>query len=360
MAIWNATFSVDTFFFLSGLLAAFVTLRKMENSMGRLSLFKFYFHRYWRLTPTYMFVLVFCSKMTGFLGDGPAWFLLQSNENCDKYWWTNLLYINNFYPPKFGDQCMRWGWYLANDMQFYIIAPLILFAAYRFRLRGMLAVVGFFISASLVTTAVISAHYDIKATPLTPQPPGVDLQSLVYSKPYCRIAPYLVGMALGYVLLYTKGRQNFKTYLLEVAGWCFAVILALSVVYSPYTAVKKGDPEPFTRAENIMYLTFARFAWSLALAWVIFACHRGRGGLVDKILSARFWIPLSRMTYCAYLVHVIVLLVGVGSLEALISYSDILISVLFAGVLTISYSVAFIVCVCVETPLMRLENLALN
>ena len=27
-----------------------------------------------------------------------------------------------------------------------------------------------------------------------------------------------------------------------------------------------------------MYGTFARCAWSLALAWVIFACHRGLGG----------------------------------------------------------------------------------
>ena len=29
-------------------------------------------------------------------------------------------------------QCFLWGWYLANDMQFYIIAPAILFTAYRY------------------------------------------------------------------------------------------------------------------------------------------------------------------------------------------------------------------------------------
>ena len=27
---------------------------------------------------------------------------------------------------------MQWGWYLANDMQFYVIAPIILFTAYRY------------------------------------------------------------------------------------------------------------------------------------------------------------------------------------------------------------------------------------
>ena len=48
-------------------------------------------------------------------------------------------------------------------------------------------------------------------------------------------------------------------------------------------------------------------------------------GLVDKILSAHFWIPLSRLTYCAYLVHPIVLLTYLGSLETNHNYSDVLI-----------------------------------
>ena len=31
-----------------------------------------------------------------------------------------------------------------------------------------------------------------------------DFSSLVYEKPYCRIAPYLVGMVLGYLLIHSK------------------------------------------------------------------------------------------------------------------------------------------------------------
>ena len=35
-------------------------------------------------------------------------------------------------------QCMPWAWYLANDMQFYVIAPAIIFTAYRYCLDPVL------------------------------------------------------------------------------------------------------------------------------------------------------------------------------------------------------------------------------
>ena len=49
-----------------------------------------------------MFVLLFYDKLNGFLGNGPFWYQAQEKNPCDKYWWTNLLYINNFYPTSFG------------------------------------------------------------------------------------------------------------------------------------------------------------------------------------------------------------------------------------------------------------------
>ena len=48
-----------------------------------------------------MFVILFYVYIFPFCGDGPLWFQKAKGvgiENCKNYWWTNLLYINNFYP----------------------------------------------------------------------------------------------------------------------------------------------------------------------------------------------------------------------------------------------------------------------
>lgn len=62
-----------------------------------------------RLTPPYMFCLLFFDKMMGFLGEGPMWYEAQAENPCDKYWWTNLLYINNFYPTTMNNSVRVYG-----------------------------------------------------------------------------------------------------------------------------------------------------------------------------------------------------------------------------------------------------------
>ena len=133
--ILNGFFSVDSFFFLSGLLVSYLTMREMQRRNGRFPYVPYYVHRFFRLTPTYMFVLFFYWYLSMYLSDGPYYQLSTGPDgpawkNCEKYWWTNLLYINNFYPVEFGDECMSWAWYLANDMQFFVISPLILIPLY--------------------------------------------------------------------------------------------------------------------------------------------------------------------------------------------------------------------------------------
>lgn len=367
-AVNSAFFSVDSFFFLSGLLVAYLGFRRMDKNNGRLPLFQFYFHRFWRLTPSYMFVILFYHNLMKFLGDGPFWYGIQQPTTCGKYWWTNLLYINNFHPNSLTKECLGWSWYLANDMQFYIISPLLLFIIYRLRWIGFGAGVGGLLTASLLVTGVLIGHYNTDVLEAEQIETGFKKEQgrgsytdIVYIKPYCRIAPYLVGIALGYLLFIEKSApaknplNKIPRQLVCLVGWFVGAGLGITVVYGIYTVNKKGG-RPFNQAENIIYGTFSRFVWGLAVAWVVYACHKGYGSLVNKFLSASYWIPLSRLTYSAYLLHPIVMNVYFGSFQHTTEYTDKIFALYFVSIVVFSYASAFVLAVCVEFPTMQLEK----
>ncbi|XP_022805680.1 O-acyltransferase like protein-like [Stylophora pistillata] len=368
-AVNNAFFSVDSFFVLSGLLVAYLSFRRLDKNDGRLPLFQFYFHRFWRLTPAYMFVILFYANLTPFLGEGPLWYGSQKETPCHDYWWTNLLYINNFHPNSLLKECLGWSWYLANDMQFYVISPILIYIIYRFQFRGLLTGVGTLLLASLVVTAVIIGVYNTDVLESGEIQQGFkqkqgrgSYSDLVYIKPYCRIAPYLVGIALGYLIHVDKktpGKNPLSKLPRRVeclVGWFLSIALGVSVVYGVYTYYKE-DGRPFTRAKNIIYGTFSRFVWGLALAWVIYACNKGYGSLVNKFLSASYWIhPQPLDVQC-------VSSTSYRSRRLLLDLSNTLLSTairishfIMLTVVVMSYAAAFILAIGVEFPTMQLEN----
>ena len=81
---------------------------------------------------------------------GPLHMAEGVSESCARNPWTNLLYINNFFTgtpfipggetyasrPDDG-QCLGQTWYLANDMQFFIIAPPIIYIVWKWKRIGL-------------------------------------------------------------------------------------------------------------------------------------------------------------------------------------------------------------------------------
>ena len=62
------------------------------------------FSHFDRLTPPYMFALLFYNNIFVYLFTGPqAVQMLEDGDGgmCNKYWWTNLLYINNLHPVSY-------------------------------------------------------------------------------------------------------------------------------------------------------------------------------------------------------------------------------------------------------------------
>ncbi|XP_070576031.1 nose resistant to fluoxetine protein 6-like [Ptychodera flava] len=359
----NAFFSVDTFFFLSGLLVTYLAMDTLERTNGRLPWFKFYFHRYWRLTPTLAMAILLWMYIHPWTGQGPLWFTMLPKPYCEKYWWSTLLYINNFVPNSLTEECIGWTWYLANDWQFYVITPLIILPLFKSATVGF-GILFTVLSASFAVTGAIMGHYGFVVNFLSGEGGAAGgsnantptYPDYVYIKPYCRIAPYLVGMAVGYALqkIRTKSIKISLSPIWASLAWALATAIGVTVVYGLYGTTHGHE---LSQAGNIMYAMFSRFAWGIALAWVVFACQHGLSGAVNDLLSSSFWIPLSRLTYTAYLLHPMVLDFMVFQFTSPAHFKPNVISFHFVGVAAVSYAVGLLLSMAVEYPTANLEKL---
>ena len=354
MAVINANFSVDSFFFLSGLLVSYLTLRQMKKT-GRFPAVYYYVHRYLRLTPTYAFVLFFAWNLGPHFSPGPASAIPIPNA-CTNYWWTNLLYINNFYPWRLQDECAGWTWYLANDMQFYIMAPLVFIPLYYLFPLG-LVISSTILVASFITTATLAGVYKFETFNPNADPSLIGkYNDLLYVKPWNRVAPYLVGLVLGYII-YKQIRFRYdriKNSVFYFMVWVASGTILVSTLYGLYFSF---HGHLMSRAEYIIYLTLSRFAWGVGLALLVFACHNGYGGVINTFLSLKIWTPLSRMTLNAYLFHPIVIFAFYGQMQTAVHVNDLTMGFYAVGFVVVSYGAATIFCVCVELPLGNIEVL---
>ncbi|KAK6759144.1 hypothetical protein RB195_016389 [Necator americanus] len=125
----NSYLAVDSFFFIGGILVAFLKFKDIRRNPSALSLHSwlmFYVHRILRLSPAYYILILFYGFIyTSWLYDMPA-FLGPgfSGGPCRENWWINFLYLNNFIDHH--NMCFPVSWYLATDLQIYIFSPLLI------------------------------------------------------------------------------------------------------------------------------------------------------------------------------------------------------------------------------------------
>ncbi len=85
--------------------------------------------------------------------------------------------------------------------------------------------------------------------------------------------------------------------------WAAALATGLSVVYALDTYEHMVWGTQPSDAANVLNNTLSRSAWALALGWLVFACHHGYGGFVDRLLSWEAFGPLGRLAFNVYLLH---------------------------------------------------------
>ncbi|XP_076360189.1 nose resistant to fluoxetine protein 6-like isoform X2 [Tachypleus tridentatus] len=353
LVVWNSWLQVDTFFFLTGLTLTYTSMKKLAQTNGRLDIVRYVVHRYWRLTPPLMLVisLVFLLPL---LSSGPLWYKFVEPEiqNCRDTWWANALYVSNF--MGLYNVCLGPTWYLAADMQMYLISPIVLIALYRWPRIGIgLATLGILVSWVIIAVVTMSMGFppsvvisDIKTVK--------EMTSYVHFMPYVHLGPYCVGIILGYLL---QKHKNMKVkQVVVVLGWIVTTISCLAVVFGAYDWHNGIKPNIFVK---ILYSSVHRSVFALGLAWIIFACTNGYGGPVNALLAWKPFIVLGRLTYMIYLVHSLVLLTILGSVREKQFFSHFELACKFLVYLAISIGVASVLYLIFESPFLKLERFIL-
>jgi len=291
--IFNATESVDSFFMIGGCLLTYLTLREVHKLKGGNVKFwiMYYVHRYIRLTGAYAGVIMLSATLIKFMPHGAHNF--WETESCSEDWYTNILYYNNYQK----DRCLGQTWYLAVEMQCFLITPILILVMY------WNSIVGNIVTGALV---VASTMMRIWAFPTVYEDEQYDSMNHIYVKPWYRFCSYGVGLILGSILFSMKGKclgRGMLTKALMMVGWVVSLTTIFLIIY----AIDPDFRNNQTENEYVIYQTLFRTCWSLALAFIVFASAKGWGGPIGSFLEWGAFAPLAKMTYSAYLIHFLVL-----------------------------------------------------
>lgn len=324
---------VDVFFVLSGFLIGSMLLRE-HAARERIAFRRFYFRRAMRILPAYYMSLALYCALIG--------------KNVESVW-ANLLFVNNFLPD--ARQCMNWTWSLAIEEQFYIVFPVMLAVAFSLVRARWSFFVGLFALSVVVRMAIVAGH-DLHV-------PGPEharlLYDTLYDKPQARFGELLSGVIVAYAFGFTRAPEVFRrSRRLALAGTTLALGCAagISLVAQPFFAY--GLPP----ALDFAYYSLSPVVFAASVAYVLFAClcRAGGGGLLGSVLSWRPLHPISQLSYSAYLLHVIVIVVGldVGAFHAAETVLAMCAYLVVVPVVTLVLSL--LMYLFVEKPLMNLRE----
>ncbi|GFY69559.1 NRF domain-containing protein [Trichonephila inaurata madagascariensis] len=305
------------------------------------------------IAPMYYFILLFATLIP-LMGSGPLF-----NETmeefvypCSQYWWRNVLFINNYFHLK--DMCMVHTWYVSCDFQLYLASLIVILPLLKSEKIGV-AINIILIGVSVIYTGILTYVGQIIPTVIMTMPDPIDRNLgylYTYGNTLSRGGPYFIGILTGYLLFKYPEAKIPKIF--QVFGWCLAILSSGLIVFITGAWYRIRPPTPL---EVLMYATFYKVAFTSGIAWMTFCCITGRGGILNKFLSWKVWIPLGKLVFLIYLIQPIFQTLFIANFRSTQEYTHLFFIVQFFGFLCISSLLAMICNMLVESPFLSLEKI---
>lgn len=125
-------------------------LTKLEFRSGSIDIFKIYFRRYFRITPSIAVLLLVYFLYVHFKNEVPYSCFAELEKHCSKNWWAILMHVQNYvnicetvnnkfchsetlYFFHIYNQCMMITWHATVDFQLTLVTPLLVIALYKWK-----------------------------------------------------------------------------------------------------------------------------------------------------------------------------------------------------------------------------------
>ena len=367
--VMGAFYAVDIFFYMSAFLGTYLMITKFEGKS--IPFHMIYFHRLFRILPTLGLFLGILLTFYGLIHSGPFFEIpyFEIVEPCQEYWWTVMLFINNYYPTEIGGNCMNILWYLANDMLFFAFLPFVILAYVKRKTMGYILAI-FLIVASMVNAFIISQVENHPITIIVD--PNV---RNIYHRPYTRFGAYYVGSLFGmFYFEWMKAEKNEKYRYLPGARFynifknskimrSISSILAAGVmlflIFIVYTEVEDMTRIVWDQWLANIFNSFHRVVFVLALTLFFAGSIVGKGGPIRYIFGAQVWGSWAKITFVVYLIHTLVISWIFSSLRiGMIMTKRVAIFYTFSSFI-LSFLIAVPVALLIESPILQLEKLVI-
>ncbi|XP_049792510.1 nose resistant to fluoxetine protein 6-like [Schistocerca nitens] len=250
MPLLNSMINVDSFFLISGMLRAMNFMRDVQQR-GGFWIATGILQRLLRLTPAYAVVLAVYACLLPYFGSGPEWNTQvgYNSKMCKQHWMFNIMYVNNYI--NYENMCMLQSWYLSADMQLFVCALIILIPLYYWHKIGELLLgLVIFVSVALPFATVLIRRLPGLYQPTQPDDQLYEYMRDVYMATHNRMTPYLVGLALGYLLHRIKGQPVTKS-------------KNSALLESPHISMPEAKKNNQQRIDNVSNILLCRNAITL-------------------------------------------------------------------------------------------------
>ncbi|VVC97913.1 unnamed protein product [Leptidea sinapis] len=383
MIVFSGSLLVQIFFVLAGFLLAYKLQKLFEKTTVSWDFVpKTVFFRWLRLTPPYAILVALMATWLRFTKSGPFWEVDAGLEvaDCRRRWWLNLLYVNNYV---YKSQCIPQSWYIAADMQLWILGLVVCLVLRGSRYKKWL--LGALVAAGVAIPALHTYFQDLEAMLLL-HPSGCrsffstdPTYNEVYKRGHTNLVSFAIGLATGYLVYDWQERDvliaNYVRY--RLLHW---LIIPLGAAFmwlgSVFYRDAPRDPLLVRTAFAAVCRPIMGFLTAAFILGMIFRIDRGRRHikedpqadtkkerkfqmqeLLRAIMEWKGWILPGRLSYCVYLIHYPLIRLYGSTRVDLIYTSPLSIYLTTAVVTVVSFLVAVPLSLLVELPFIRVGKL---